>query len=137
MVAARRWHRLVHASWRVLGPKRTVTADALSSTAGGRLPPVGMDSKTDQPFVQELPGLLQERGYSLRRLAREAGVDPSHLSRVIRRVSYKTPSPELTRKVAEALGLPKDYFPEYRQAVVVERIRRDSRLRERLYAELK
>jgi len=96
-----------------------------------------MVSNTDQPFVQELPRLLRERGYSLRRLAREAGVDPSHLSRVLRRASYKTPSGELTRKVAEALALPKDYFPEYRQAVVLERIRTDSRLRERLYAELK
>lgn len=95
-----------------------------------------MPSKTDQPFVEELPDLLEERGYSLRRLGREAGVDPSHLSRVLRQTGYKTPSGELTGKVAEALGLPRDYFPEYRQAVVVERIRTDRDLRERLYAEL-
>jgi transcriptional regulator with XRE-family HTH domain len=96
-----------------------------------------MATRTDQPFVQELPGLLEERGYSLRRLAREAGIDPSHLSRVLRRANYKTPSGELTRKVAEALALPHDYFREYRQAVVLERIRADSRIRERLYSELK
>jgi hypothetical protein len=48
-----------------------------------------------------------------------------------------TPSGKLTRKVAEALALPHDYFPEYRQAVVLERIRADSRIRQRLYAELK
>lgn len=96
-----------------------------------------MSDNTDQPFVEELPRLLEERRYSLRRLAREAGVDPSHLSRVLRRTGYKTPSGELTRKVAEALGLPEDYFLEYRQAVVLERIQRDSSLRERLYRELK
>jgi len=65
------------------------------------------------------------------------GVDPSHLSRVLRQTGYKTPSGELTRKVAEALGLPEDYFLEYRQAVVLERIQKDSSLRERLYRELK
>lgn len=96
-----------------------------------------MPDTTDQPFVEELPRLLEERGYSLRRLAREAGVDPSHLSRVLRQTGYKTPSGELTGKVAEALGFPKDYFPEYRQAVVLERVQTDTELRERLYAELK
>ena len=96
-----------------------------------------MPDNTDQPFVEELPRLLEERGYSLRRLAREAGVDPSHLSRVLRQTGYKTPSGELTGKVAEALGLPSDYFPEYRQAVVLARVRTDTALRERLYAELK
>lgn len=81
--------------------------------------------------------MLEKRGYSLRRLAREAGIDPSHLSRVLRQSSYKTPSGELTGKVAEALGLPKDYFPEYRQAVVLERVQADAELRDRLYSELK
>ncbi len=64
-------------------------------------------------------------------------MDPSHLSRVLRRANYKTPSKDLTSRVAKALGLPRDYFPEYRQALVLERVRADGRLRDRLYEELK
>jgi hypothetical protein len=38
---------------------------------------------------------------------------------VLRRVSYKTPSPDLARRVAVALDLPPDYFPEYREGFVI------------------
>jgi hypothetical protein len=40
-------------------------------------------------------------------------------------------------KIAEVLGLPSDYFPEYRELYVVEWIRSDSKLRDELYARLK
>jgi hypothetical protein len=40
----------------------------------------------------------------------------------------------LTRRVAIALGLTEDYFSEYREAFVIERIQRDPALRDRLYA---
>jgi transcriptional regulator with XRE-family HTH domain len=81
----------------------------------------------------ELPRLLAERGLSARALAREAGINQSYLSRVLRRVDYKTPSPELVRRTALALGLPEDYFAEYRESFVIERIKRDPKLRDRLY----
>jgi transcriptional regulator with XRE-family HTH domain len=74
---------------------------------------------------------------SVRALARETGVTSAHLSRVLRRVNYKTPSPELARKVAVALGLPSDYFPEFREGSVIEKIKGDPNLRDRLYDELK
>ncbi len=48
-------------------------------------------------------------------------------------MNYKTPSAELARRVAVALGLPEDYFPEFREAFVLERVRSDPRLREQLY----
>lgn len=88
---------------------------------------------TDTPFSEELPRLLVERGLSTRALAREIGVSHSHLSRVIRHKDYKTPGPELMRKISAALGLASDYFPEFRELVVLERIRSDSNLRDELY----
>jgi transcriptional regulator with XRE-family HTH domain len=87
--------------------------------------------------VIELPRLLDERHLSIRALAREAGVTDAHLSRVLRRANYKTPSGDLARRVAVALGLPEDYFPEYREAFVIERVRGDAELRDRLYGRLR
>lgn len=93
--------------------------------------------RTDHAFVDELPRLLEERRLSLRGLARRTGVTDAHISRVLRRVNYKTPSGELTRRVALALDLPEDYFPEFRGAFVVDQVRNDPRLRERLYKSLR
>ena len=92
---------------------------------------------TEQPFVEELPRLLAAREMSLRALARQVGVTDAHLSRVLRRVGYKTPSGELAGRVAEALGLPIDYFSEYREAFVITKIKSDTRLRNELYKRLR
>jgi transcriptional regulator with XRE-family HTH domain len=98
-----------------------------------------LDGRGDRQraFVEELPRLLAERELTLRALAEQVGVHPSHLSRVLRQVGYKTPGPELARKVAVALDLPDDYFPEYREGFVIERIQQDARVRERLYDEMR
>jgi transcriptional regulator with XRE-family HTH domain len=69
-------------------------------------------------------------------VALEAGVDPSHLSKVMRQASYKTPSAALAEKVARALNLPSDYFPEYREAVLLARMKSDPELRDSLFDEL-
>ena len=67
---------------------------------------------------------------TLRALAREAAVSDSHLSRLVRGAAYKTrPSPDLARRVAVALSLAPDYFREFREAFVIERVRRDAALR--------
>jgi transcriptional regulator with XRE-family HTH domain len=95
-----------------------------------------MAEKTDTPFTEKVPRLLKEREMSVRALAATIGISDSHLSRVLRRADYKTPSPDLTSRVALALGLPKDYFPEFREAFVVERIRSDPKLRNDLYVRL-
>jgi transcriptional regulator with XRE-family HTH domain len=95
-----------------------------------------IEDQTDTPFVEELPRLLRERGMSLRALAATMAISDSHLSRVIRRVDYKTPSPDLTRRAALALDLPPDYFPEFREAYVIERLKSDPRLRNDLYVRL-
>jgi transcriptional regulator with XRE-family HTH domain len=91
---------------------------------------------TDRAFTEEVPRLLKEHGMSIRALAAAIGVSDSHLSRVLRRADYKTPSTDLAKRVAEAFGKPADYFPEYREAFVIERIRSDARLRNDLYSRL-
>lgn len=60
---------------------------------------------------------------SLRALASQAGVSQSHLSRALRGRDYKTVSGDLAGRIARALDLPEDYFPEYRAAYVRERLR--------------
>jgi hypothetical protein len=44
---------------------------------------------------------------------------------------------EIARRVAVAIGLPGDYFPEFREAFVLERIKADPKLRNELYARLR
>jgi len=91
---------------------------------------------TNRPFVAEVPNLLAERDLTVSALARDVGVTQPYLSRVLRQVNYKTPSADLARRVAVALGLPPDYFPEYREGVVIEQVKRNARLRDRLYIQL-
>ena len=92
--------------------------------------------RTNRPYVEEVPRLLSERGLSIRALARLVGVTSAHLSRVLRHANYKTVSADLARRTAIALGLPADYFPEAREGAVVDLIKNNPRLRDRLYDEL-
>jgi len=89
-----------------------------------------------EPFTEEFPRLLGDRGLSLRAAARLAGVGPGHLSRALRGADGKTPGPQLIERLAVALGLPEDYFPEVREARVLSAVRADAALRDRLYFEL-
>lgn len=90
-----------------------------------------------QPFPEELSRLLLERGMSQRTLATQIGVSSSHLSRVSRRRDSKTPSMDLMRKVAWALGLDEGHFVEARIALIVERLESDKVFRDRTYRSLK
>lgn len=92
--------------------------------------------RTDRPLIEELPRLLEERGRTMHSLAREARINPSHLSKVLRQAHYKTPSAALAEKVARALDLPPEYFAEYREAVLISRLKRDPRYRDELFDEL-
>ena len=82
-------------------------------------------NRTNTAFADEVPRLLEERGWSMRRLALEAGVERGYLWKVIRRRGYKTPSARMAEAVASALGLPHD-FPEYREGVAVGHVKRES-----------
>jgi transcriptional regulator with XRE-family HTH domain len=94
---------------------------------------VGSQHRTNEPFSTVLPRLLKERDMSLRTLAEMLELNPSHLSRGLRQVDYKRLSPQLIRRVGELFELPEGYFPEERELFVIERIRADPGLRDRLY----
>jgi transcriptional regulator with XRE-family HTH domain len=87
--------------------------------------------RTDEPFRDALPRVLTEQGVSLRELSRRLGMDATYLSRV-RRGRQRLPT-RLPSRVAASLGLPEDYFPETREALIFDAIRSDSVLRERIY----
>jgi transcriptional regulator with XRE-family HTH domain len=90
-----------------------------------------------RPFKEELPHLLRERELSLRALARMVDVGGDHLSRVLRGDRGKRATGELTRRVAIALGLPEDYFPEARLDYAVEHLVEHPTLRDRVYDQLR
>lgn len=90
-------------------------------------------ARTNESFVDVVPRLLEARGWSIRQLAREAGVEPGHLWKVLRRRNYKTAGAAMAGRVAVALDLPVDYFPEYREGSVIEQIRSDPALRDAAY----
>src|SRR5262245_10554975 len=92
--------------------------------------------RTNAAFAEEVPRLLKERGWSIRRLALEAGIERGYLWKVIRRRGYKTASVRMAEAVALALGLPVDYFPEYREGIVIDHVRRDAGTRDDVFDRL-
>lgn len=90
-------------------------------------------AQTDASFLKELPRLLEERAMSAHALAKKAGVNHSHLSRANRGKDYKSLSGALVARLGHALELPTGYFPEEREAVVIEEIRKNATLRDELY----
>lgn len=73
---------------------------------------------------------------SQRKLAQLIDLNQSHLSRVLRAANRTRPSIELIERVSRALDLPDGYFPELREAAVIERVKTDPGLRDKLYARL-
>lgn len=97
-----------------------------------------MAARAKGPFAEEVRRLLKERGMPVKALAERAGFSQPHLSRVLRQADYKkTPSLRLARSVARALDLRDDYFAEYREAYVIDEIRRHPRLRDEIYESLR
>jgi transcriptional regulator with XRE-family HTH domain len=92
--------------------------------------------RSQVPLVNQLPTLMKERGLSTNRLAGMVGVSQSHLSRALRGADRKTIAGELAARIAVALELPEDWFPETREARLFGRLQRDAALRDRLYDEL-
>jgi transcriptional regulator with XRE-family HTH domain len=94
-------------------------------------------ARTTKSFVDELPDLLKERKLSLRALARMVNVGDDHLSRVLRGARAKKPTADLARRVAVALDLPEDYFPEVRLDYVVQELTVRHVVLDRVYDELR
>jgi transcriptional regulator with XRE-family HTH domain len=85
----------------------------------------------------ELPAILAERKWSLRRLATEAHVSNPHLSRALRGARSKSVSGDLARALAIALDLPDDYFLEFRRSYIDQRVRGNPELCNRVYSMVK
>jgi transcriptional regulator with XRE-family HTH domain len=94
-------------------------------------------NRTDKPINRALPEVLKDRRKSLRWLADELGIDNSHLSRALRGADGKRLSPELLQRIIRRLDLPPDYFVESRQAQIAEVLRRDPRILNQIYDNLK
>ena len=94
-----------------------------------------MTRRTRQGLRDAVPDILIEKGWTQKQLACAAGIDPGYLCRVLR--GDGRVAPELASRVAAALDLPNDYFPECRERAVIEAVRNDPRLRDRLYTSLR
>jgi transcriptional regulator with XRE-family HTH domain len=92
------------------------------------------DAANPYRFGEIIRTLLDERGWTQRMLAEAASVDPAHISRIVRSRGKRRPSPDLVARVADALCLPREYFPEYREWLVVTAVQSDPALRDRLYS---
>jgi transcriptional regulator with XRE-family HTH domain len=71
---------------------------------------------------------------SHRQLAASIDLPQSYLSLVLN--GKRSPSQKLLERSARALDLPDDYFPEYREHVVADALKRDGKLRDRIYDSL-
>jgi len=69
---------------------------------------------------------------SQRRLAAAVGLNQSYLTFVLK--GQRAPSRRLLEGTAKELGLAVDYFREYREMVVIERVKSDPALLNRVYA---
>jgi transcriptional regulator with XRE-family HTH domain len=100
-----------------------------------------VSARSGRSLRETLPALLSQRedGLTLSGLAGQVGVHRAHLWRVVRGEGEdrKPVSPELCRKIALALDLPEDYFPETREDAVITAVRGDPELRDRIYDALR
>ena len=94
-----------------------------------------MEQLAERSFQDVVLALLRERGWSQKHLARTACVDPGFLCRVLGNRSGV--SAELASRVAVELELPPDFFAEYREREVIQAIRSDPVLRDRVYEALR
>jgi transcriptional regulator with XRE-family HTH domain len=92
-----------------------------------------MAKHPSKSFREELPNLLNERGLSLRALARAAGVGHDQLSRALSGDRNARASGDLAQAVSRALSLPDDYFAEARLAQIMAALRQDHQLLDRVY----
>ena len=93
-----------------------------------------MDDYTNAPFREAVLDLLDQRDWSRRELSAAVGVDPAHISRLLRYGSRLRATPDLLERIARALGVEPEYFAEHREWLVVQAVRANPSLRERLYA---
>jgi transcriptional regulator with XRE-family HTH domain len=87
--------------------------------------------RTRESITDALPLGLEEQGVSARELARQIGINQGYVSLVLG--VRRAPSRKILISASKALGLPADYFREARQALVLEKIKADPRILDRIY----
>jgi transcriptional regulator with XRE-family HTH domain len=95
-----------------------------------------MSHVSHEHFREALHELMEQRGWSQRDLCTAVGVDPAHICRLLKRESRVRASPELLARIARACDVSPEFFVEYREWCVLEAVRSNPTLRERLYARL-
>src|SRR4051794_23092477 len=86
-------------------------------------------------FAETVDRLLRRRGWTQRQLADAAQVDPAHICRLLRGARTRV-TPDLAERVAQALDVAPELFGEYREWQVLQAVRTDPGLRDRLHEEL-
>jgi transcriptional regulator with XRE-family HTH domain len=92
--------------------------------------------QTQQPISEALPDLLREHGTNQWQFAKRVGVSAQFLGRALNHREGKRIGGELAGRIAEELGLPRDYFPEFREWRAVVALRENPELREQVYRAL-
>jgi hypothetical protein len=92
--------------------------------------------RSQVPFAEAAAELLADLGWSESEAARRIGLDRSFFRKALRGSDYKRLAPEHIAALSEAAGLSREYFPEVREAAVVDAVRSDPGLRDRLFDEL-
>lgn len=75
-----------------------------------------------RPFGEELDELRRRAGVSFRELGRRANVDAGYLNHLTKGRRGHRASDAVIGRLAEALGVPADYFAEYRHRRALERM---------------
>lgn len=86
---------------------------------------------TQSRFGVELPRLVHLHGTSLRAVAKAADVDASYLHQVLK--GDRAPSEKLLAGAASYFEIPPAHFREYRELVVMKRVRADASVLDRVY----
>jgi transcriptional regulator with XRE-family HTH domain len=93
-------------------------------------------ARAERPFGETWRDWFQREGWSQRQVARGAGIDSSFFSKALREEGRKRLNPAQIARISSWAGLPVDYFPEVREAAVLDAVRNDPTLRDRLFDEL-
>jgi pilus assembly protein CpaF len=117
-----------------LRPSRVSGGTLLRSVESGQM--ATGDKRSNVPFSDAWSELFKEQGWTQRKVAEDLELDRSFLSKALRGANYKRLSADVIARLSELAGLPADYFPEVREHSVIEAVRSDPSLRDRLYDDL-
>jgi len=76
---------------------------------------------TDKDFANVLLELKEKSGLSDMQIATKAGLSDTYLINIVKRKNF-APNDENIEKIAKALGVKSEYFKEYRQRRLAEKL---------------